>query len=334
MKKNLTIMNVARMAGVSKSTVSRVLNNESTVKAKTREQVLRVIEESGYMPNEIARSLVRQKSNLVGLITPFQVTSFYRNEYFRDVLRGINSVLKKEAYDVILSPGNGVELDAIKKFVKTYHVCGIILLYSIPDDPSIQYLIDNEIPFVVIGESEGFSDICQVSYDYRSAMFDIVNNFIRQGCRKIAFFPSNTGISTVRSYIMGYIKALQAYDIPFESRYLVEHQDNLEDIKKTISCFKENNTMPEAIIVHGDAVCLDLLSYCKAEGIRIPEDLAVFSLENGPANEMLEISSLDLNYIEMGSLASRLLLEMLEGEKASRHCLDYKIYYRNSSKFK
>ena len=60
----------------------------------------------------------------------------------------------------------------------------------------------------------------------------------------------------------------------------------------------------------------------------------MFSLENGPANEMLEISSLDLNYIEMGSLASRLLLEMLEGEKASRHCLDYKIYFRNSSKFK
>ena len=127
MGENLTIMSVARMAGVSKSTVSRVLNNEPTVKPKTREQVLRVIEESGYMPNEIARSLVRQRSNLVGLITPFQVTSFYRNEYFRDVLRGVNNVLKEQEYDVILSPGNGVELDAIKKFVKTYHVGGIIL---------------------------------------------------------------------------------------------------------------------------------------------------------------------------------------------------------------
>lgn len=331
MGENLTIMSVARMAGVSKSTVSRVLNNEPTVKPKTREQVLRVIEESGYMPNEIARSLVRQRSNLVGLITPFQVTSFYRNEYFRDVLRGVNNVLKEQEYDVILSPGNGVELDAIKKFVKTYHVGGIILLYLIPDDPSICYLLDNKIPFVVIGASEGFDNICQISYDYRSAMFDIVDDFIRHGRKKIAFFPSNTGLSTVRDYIAGYAEALLSHKLSVESKYLVEHQDTIEDIKETISCFKKNNSMPDAIIVSGDAVCLDLLSYCKVEGIRIPDDLAVFSLENGPANEILEISSLDLDYIQMGTLASRMLLDMLKGGEPHQKCLAYKIYYRNSS---
>lgn len=89
--------------------------------------------------------------------------------------------------------------------------------------------------------------------------------------------------------------------------------------------------MPDAIIVSGDAVCLDLLSYCKVEGIRIPDDLAVFSLENGPANEILEISSLDLDYIQMGTLASRMLLDMLKGGEPHQKCLAYKIYYRNSS---
>lgn len=333
MKNNLTIINIARMAGVSKSTVSRVLNNDRAVKPETKEKVLRVIEENGYFPNEMARALVRKKSNLVGLITPFKVRSFYRNEYFRDILRGVNSVFKEQSYDVIISSGSGVELDAIKKFVQTYRVCGIILLYSIPNDPGMQYMVDNHIPFSLVGASEGFSGIGQVTCDYSQAMEEIMDYLIRHKRTKIAFFQNDVELATVRSYIRGYRRALDLHGIPFEEKYLVEQQNSEEDILATLKLYRQENSMPEAIIVSGDAMCMDLFRCCRLLDICVPEDLAVFSLENGPADEILGVSSLDVNYVQMGVWASRMLLDMLEEKEPVVHQLGYEIFYRRSTEY-
>ena len=105
MKKNLTIVDIAQLSGVSKSTVSRVLNNEPKVKPDTKERVLQVIEENGYFPNELARTLVRSKSKLIGLIRPFQSRTFYQSAFFRDIFVGIGTQLKEFDYDIITASG-------------------------------------------------------------------------------------------------------------------------------------------------------------------------------------------------------------------------------------
>ncbi|NCE65063.1 LacI family transcriptional regulator [Pseudoflavonifractor sp. 524-17] len=331
MGENLTIIDIARLAGVSKSTVSRVLNNEPNVKPKTKEVVLRVIGENGYLPNEMARTLVKSKSKLVGLITPFQCRSFYRNEYFRDVFTGLSNVFKAQAYDILTASGSGVELDTIKKFALTYHVCGIVLLYSIPDDPSLHYLVDNRIPFSLIGACEGFSDINQVTYNFRAAMREIMETLIRQGRHKIAFFASDTGLATTRAYLDGYTTALAKAGLPLLEHYLAGGLDDEAAVCTAMERFRHSGQTPDAVIVSADAICLDLLRYCRRKGIRVPGDLAVFSLENGPSNEILDISSLDLDYIEMGALAGKMLADTMQTGKTNRIELRHRVIHRGSS---
>lgn len=328
----LTIIDIARLAGVSKSTVSRVLNNEPRVKPQTKERVRRVIEENGYFPNEVARSLVKSSSRLVGLITPFQCSTFYRNEYFRDAFTGLGGTLKERAYDIITSSGSGVELDTIKKFVLTYHVCGVVLLYSIPDDPSLHYLVDEKIPFSLIGACEGFSGVNQVTYDYRAAMEEIVDGLAAQGRRHIAFFASDTGLATTRGYMDGYTAALQRHGIPLREHYLVGGLDGEGAMARAFRGFRRGGQMPDAAVVSDDFICSELIRFCRREGIDIPGELAVFSLENGPANDVLGISSLNLDYLKMGALAGKMLLETLESGQTSRVQLNYELIHRASSR--
>lgn len=331
MNENLTIIDIARMAGVSKSTVSRVLNNEPRVKPETKEAVLKVIEESGYFPSEVARTLVKSKSKLVGLITPFQCRSFYRNELFRDAFTGLTQVLKKYDYDIITSSGSGVELDTIQKFVRTYHVCGVILLYTIPDDPSLHYLLENHVPFSVIGACEGFTGINQVTYDYQAAMVEIVDSLLEQNRTRIAFFASDTGLSTTRSYIEGYRTGLERRGMPVLEKYLLDGMEEEQAIYSALRRYQHTHTMPDAIIASDDIICCHLLRFCQEEKIRIPEDMALFSLENGPVNEAVGISCINLDYIRMGNLAGKMLIDTVEHGQTTRIQLNHQLLHRRSS---
>lgn len=333
MKKSLTILDIARLSGVSKSTVSRVLNNEPKVRPKTKDRVLQVIEENGYFPNEIARTLVRSKSKLVGLITPFQSRSFYQSEYFRDVFIGISSQLKKSDYDIITASGSGEELEAIKKFAQTYHTCGIILLYSVPDDPSLHYLLDNQIPFSLVGACEGFSGINQVAPNFHGAIMQVVDDLLRRGRSNISLWVSDPGLATERSYISGYCDAMSRHQIPVQQNYFAGGLYTESDVMNLLQRYRTDDNMPNAIIAGNDAICCDLLYCCQQLNIRIPEELAVFSLENGPANDILGISSLDLDYIGIGTMAAKILLDSLDGGDAVQSHPGYQIIHRNSTGF-
>ncbi|MEG1632159.1 MAG: LacI family DNA-binding transcriptional regulator [Hydrogenoanaerobacterium sp.] len=330
MKKDITIVDIANWAGVSKSTVSRVLTKDPKVKPQTRDDIIRVIEKSGYYPNEIARSLVKQKSNTIGLITPFQMKSFYYNEFFRDVFKGISNTLREQEYDVLMSSGKGVELDTIRKFVHTNRVAGIVLLYSIHDDPSLHYLVENSIPFSLIGCCDDFEEINLVTYDYGSAMREIMESLLGDGYKKIAFMVSDSGLSTAKAYMESYSAMLKKAGLPLAAAYMPTGLYGEAEVNAVMEGYRIAGNLPEAVIVSDESICGAFISYCQRQSIRIPEDIKIFSLEESRLNRLLGISSVSLDYIKMGEIAGELLVNTIEGiEHTHRVQLDYQIIQRD-----
>lgn len=331
MEKNLTIIDIANMSGVSKSTVSRVLNRDPKVKPETYNQVIRVIEKCGYFPSEVARTLVRQKSSTIGLITPFQMKSFYHNEFFRDVFTGLSNVLRIHEYDILISSGKGVELDTIKKFVHKNHVAGIVLLYSIHNDPSLHYLVEHKIPFSLVGCCEEFPDINLVTYDYAQAMREIMQSLLGNGYRKIAFMVADKGLSTTTAYIHSYQEMLCAAGTPLPS-YLSMGLYGEEEVYAMMNSYKLDGSMPDAVIVNDDSIASAFISYCRENQLDIPGDIKLFSLEESRLNRLLGVSSIRMDYVKMGEIAGSLLMSTLqEKEHAHKVQLDYQLIQRDST---
>lgn len=160
MKNNVTIKDVAKLAGVSISTVSRVINDSKPVTDEVKQRVLDVIKETGYVPNPLARSLVTKKSKLIGVIVP-EVSDSFVNE----ILNGIEAVAKMYDYDILLVntySDKQQEIDSIR-LLKTKQVEGIVMVSWILDEDHVNYMKESRIPAVYISKTARDYDIYTVS---------------------------------------------------------------------------------------------------------------------------------------------------------------------------
>lgn len=150
-----TVKDVALKANVSPSTVSRVISNHPKISEETRVRVLKVMEELGYYPNAIARSLASRKTGTVGVILPNRSQDLLLNPFFPEALRGILKGAAAASYDVLLSSSteNKSELEIVKTFIRSSKVDGIILMSSKVDDETQEYLSGIDFPFSQIGRA-------------------------------------------------------------------------------------------------------------------------------------------------------------------------------------
>ena len=152
-RQRVTIKDVAREAGVSPSTVSRVISNNPRISRKTTENVLLHMKRLGYHPNAIARNLARNSSRTIGLIMPDRPGEALLNPFFPEALRGIIKAATKASYDILLSstPPGSDDFRTVRELVSTAKVDGILLMTSKIENKSIEYLREMEFPFSVIG---------------------------------------------------------------------------------------------------------------------------------------------------------------------------------------
>ena len=331
-KKALTIIDIARLAGVSKSTVSRVLTNDPNVKPETSEKVQRVMAKYDYYPNQLARSLVTNRSSTVGLVTPFRNKSFSRNKFFREVFRGLSNTMRQRGYDILVSSGTGVELDTIKKFVNTDKVAGITLLYSIPDDPSLHYLVKNEVPFSLIGYCDDFDAINLVTTDYEKMVEDVVLDLVGKGCERVAFLMGDSGLSTTLAQLRGFENARRKSDMPPDDDLYAYKIFSEKDAFHVLDAWRAKHKMPRAILAHDELIGCAVIQYCKQYGLHIPDDIAMVCLEDGMLTNLMDVSAVNLDYNKMGELSGDLLIDTIESKKMPQ-CLpiDYTYIQRAST---
>lgn len=326
-----TIKEIAAMANVSRTTVSRVLNNSGYVKDEVRKRVLKVIEETGYIPSEHAKSLRTKKTKVIGVILPT-----IRTETSGRLVSGIDAELAKNGYQILLATTN---LDYQKEIeyinlLKVRQVDGIILAATNINPALLTAIKELEIPFVAIGqEIEG---VANVLYDDYHAAKEITSLMIEKGHEKVGFIgvdESDRAVGYLRK--QGYLDAMAARSLPIEKEWMQTGIFNIESGRTAMEKIIHTSSIrPTAVFAVTDRLGIGAMEYLLSQGIRVPEEMAIAGIGASEISKYVhpKLTTVDYNNEQAGREAAGLILELLSSDqnKLKKITLNYSVLIRDS----
>ena len=331
---SVTIKEVAKLANVSPSTVSRVIADNPKISDATKDRVYKAMKEMNYHPNAIARSLVSKTTKTIGLILPNTDEDLFVNPFFIQVMRGISHYAQKKGYYIMYaySSNEDQEVEYISSLMNSRRVDGIILPTVRKNDKCVAYLKEADYPFVVIGKPESTEGVLWVDNDNFHAMYSVVNSLIQKGERKIAFIGGLPALNVTINRLEGYKSALANIGVKIDEN-MVQLGEFTEisgyNAMKTIL----NSSNPTAVVTTDD-----LIAFGASKAINeMPErHISIVGFNNTPlaAYRNPTLSSVDINSEELGYFAIKLLINKLENEKESicNYIIDTKLVERESTK--
>lgn len=335
----VTIKDVAKKAGVSPSTVSRVLSNHPRISTETSRKVKEIMEQLGYHPNIMAKSLVSKTTNSICIMLPKSAEELFSNYFFMELIRGIVTQASRLGYDVLISSGANEkeEIDGVSRLLNGRRVDGVILLYSRKDDPVIDFLHENGHPFVIIGRSEQYPDILSVDNDNVQASYDATKHLISLGHERIGFVSGPPELVVSKDRMKGYMDALADAGLQTRPEWIVEGEFLQESGYRAMSFFMNLPDRPTAIVLIDDVVAFGVLRGLHELHYKVPEDLCLVSFNNIPISELSTppLSSIDIGIYNLGYTASQVLIQSIQnnGDTAfpKRHIIPHRLVIRESS---
>jgi LacI family transcriptional regulator, repressor for deo operon, udp, cdd, tsx, nupC, and nupG len=321
---------VAKLANVSTATVSRVIQNPSAVKEKTRIKVLQAIEELNYQPNILARYFRRTETKTILVMVPSII-----NNVFPQMIAGIDLIASQSGYKVLL--GNTYqEPDKAYSYIdelKQKQVDGMILLTTRLDYQIISDLA-NDYPVVLASDYIEGLTAPTVAIDNISSARYAVEHLLQLGHRRVGMITGPLDIPLSRDRLKGYRQALLEHDIGVESVLIQEGDHSFESGYNQMNKFLALNKTPTAIFAANDSMAMGTVKAVKAQGLRVPEDVAVVGFDNIQFSEIFEpaLTTIAQPLIEMGKRSMELLLKQIKGEPLTKkqHVLDTKLIIRDS----
>jgi DNA-binding LacI/PurR family transcriptional regulator len=332
----VTIKDVAKLAGVSPSTVSRVIAEHPRISAKTSKRVREVMDELGYHPNMMAKSLVSRTTRTIGVILPRPAEELLLNFFFYEFMRGVMAQLTRAGYDLLLAGGNNEreELETVTRLVRGGRIDGLLVLYSRSSDPVIHFMRKENMPFVLIGRSLDYDDIASVDNDNVQAAYDATKHLIAQGQRRIGFVSGPSHLAMTQDRLTGYTRALSEAGLPLKQGWVVEGEFLLESGYRAMASIMSQPEPPTALVVIDDFVAFGVLKGLSELRYRIPEDVAIVSFNNIALSEltMPPITSVDIGTYQLGYTASQMLLGTIHHEPIhTRQLIPHRLVIRESS---
>ena len=311
----VTIKDVAKAAGVSPSTVTRVIQNKSTISDETKKRVRKTMKELNYHPNLNARSLVSSYTQVIGLVLPDDSDAFYQNPFFPSVLRGIAQVASENHYAIQIATGKDEKerLNAISQMVYGKRVDGLIFLYAQENDPLVKLVSEEQFPFLILGKSLS-PFIPLVDNDNIQAGFDATEYFIKKGCNRIAFIGGAKKLYVTQDRLTGYEQALQEHKLPLDSQRTFFADEFLEErgYKFSKRLFK-HDPQTDAIITTDSLLAEGVCNYLNDHNLNIP----VLSFDS--VNPRLNLAAyVDINSLSLGRTSFETILQIISDTKENR----------------
>lgn len=313
-KQTITIYDVAREAGVSMATVSRVVNGNPNVKPATRKKVSDVIDQLDYRPNAVARGLASKKTTTVGVLIP-DVT----DTYYSSLARGIDDIATMYKYNIILANSDDnseKELNVLNNLLAK-QVDGIIFMGSKLLDEVYDEFRRSKTPFVLAGSIDPKDRVPNVNIDYKVAMKESVNQLIDAGNKKIAFiFRSKENPIDGYERLDGYKEALAEANLPFDEDLVIPAANSYKEGEKICQRLLELDAT--AAITASDEVAVGLLNALKDRKVSIPDQFEIITSNNSKLVEMTrpKISTAVQPLYDIGAVSMRLLTKLMNKEEA------------------
>ena len=307
----VTIKDVARDAGVSPSTVSRVMSDNSRIGAATKKRVRESIKKLGYTPNILARSLVSKETKIIGVVMPHEADSLFSNPFFIQAMKGISISAENNEYHIMYAFGKDEksELKAVKKFIDCNIVDGICLLTVRKRDKCIAYLKENNFPFVTIGRPEirNSEDILWVDNDNVEAVRNIVKKMSEKGHKRLGHIGAKENWTVSANRKKGFVKECLAQGVGFSIVY--EKDFTVEGGYRAAKQLFEDKDIT-GIVCADDTLAFGVQKYLMESGRKGIEIFGFNRVENH-GNYGPEFSSVNINSVELGREAINLLISKL-----------------------
>lgn len=309
----VTLCDVAKKANVSNTLVSRVVNNKPGVSPKTREKIISIMNELNYRPNALARSLVLQKTETIGI-----VMDDLRSPYFFDLIKAFEKAGEDSGYNVLFCSGNSKK-SIKRKYIKFFtegRVDGLIIYGSYGDDEDlIKELSISNFPFVLIENEIKGLNINNVLVDNFKGAYEATCHLIKKGYKDIRHFTGDMNYNVSLSRFSGFIKAMQDYNLPLTSSSTVNCDFNKETGFDLMTSLILTNNIPEAIFFGSDQPAYGGIKALHNAGLSTPQDVAIIGFDDDSPedNEMVYpgLSTCSQPLYEIGIQSFKLLLSVI-----------------------
>jgi DNA-binding LacI/PurR family transcriptional regulator len=336
-----TIKDVARLAGVTHTTVSHALSGKRPVAPATREAILAAVRQLDYHPNANALSLTARRTQRVCLAVPLDAPhrSLSKGPSF-DFIAGVGDRLSYHGYTLVCEISRGLDAAGVVDLVRASHVDGTLLLGTQLSDPRVDALRKERAPFVTFGRTRRSSDFVRVDADAAGAAELAAQHLFALGHRNVALvLPTLQGEPALGSHfhaLAGFRRAHRDYGLPLPRGRILTY-DIAEGLGDSITPLIDGTLGVSAVIAGGnDLEAVTILRALNEHGRRVPDDVSIVGLVDSPLTQMAQpsITVTDLPVTEMCNLAVDLLIDLIDGRKPRQmeHILPVKLLERPSTK--
>ena len=313
----VTIKDVAKLAGVSPSTVSRVCNNNPSISKETRERVMKAVEELGYELSSASEPAASQAIRHVGIVLPPSVKEAYENTFYLKAIRGISQICNQR--QVALSVVTGKDYEEVLHSVQTLHrsgrIEGFILLYSRKSDIVVDYLCEQGLLYVVVGKAgELANQTITVDNDNLMAGREATDYLYDLGHRRIAYIGSKNDFMYSAERRAGYQLSQLLHGLEVRPDYCIEMESVTSSTAEDLLHLLQREDRPTAFVVSDDMLALALERQCSRMGLSIPDDVSIIAFNNSLYAELAspQLTTVDINSILLGQEAANQIINHAE----------------------
>jgi LacI family transcriptional regulator len=331
-----TIKDIARVAGVSVTTVSRALNGYSDVNENTRPKIAAVARELNYSPNTLARGLVMQKSKTIGLLVSGISRESVKDNFTFEVLCGVNERASTLGYDLILFNTN-----TMMQREKTYtqlcrerRVDGAIIQGIKKEDPYLKEVVESDIPCVLVDIPVHSNSVGYVTTDNALGAKKAVEHLASLGHKHIGMINGHEDAFVSQERLNGYREALKECGLSFRSEWVVSGNFEEKKAEKAVRELINRHKEVTAIFCASDLMALGALKACKELGLHVPKEMSIVGYDNIvlASYSSPNLTTVGQEVYQIGYEAADLLIEMLEGKETNmKRYLDTKLIIREST---
>jgi len=310
--KRTDIAVVARTAGVSTTTVSRVINGVATVSEENRRRVLDAVKKLQYRPNPNAQRLASGKTNTIGLIIP-RFEGVFHSYYALQVIKGIGTAAERLGCDLLLHITDG------KDVAKASGVDGMLFVDIDGCEELLDRTLDQGVPTVVLNHYLEELPVSCVAIDNKTAAEQVVKYLVGLGHRDIATITGDLKTQAGLDRLDGFVKAMKARRLPVKDEYIKFGDFGLSSARTAMEALLALTDRPTAVFVGSDEMALETINVALAKGIRVPEELSVVGFDDNPvaAHGRVPLTTIRQPLSEMGGRGLELLFQQVKGKKSS-----------------
>jgi LacI family transcriptional regulator, galactose operon repressor len=308
---------IARLSGVSRSTVSRVVNNDPKVSERTRTQVQEVLQRVNFHPNAAARSLAAGRSRVLGLVIPMGVAALFTDPYFPLLTQGVAAAANAHDHSVMLWVAEPeYERRTIGQVMQNGLIDGVILASMLSDDPLLRALIQGSLPFILVGRHPTNTTVNYIDVDNINSARQAVTHLLRLGRRRIATITGPQNMSVGADREAGYVTALRQRGLAIDPNLIVESDFTESGAHAAMQRLLPFN--PDAVFAASDVMAIGALRALRDAGRRVPEDIALIGFDDMPfaARSDPPLTTVRQPVQRTGEVAAETLIDLIEHPEA------------------